>query len=224
MSDPRERLTRLVELATQNAPEKRRMLATELCDLLLDWPENYPPAMREPFETLLEKTMRLIDREARHALIARIAAADHVTLDFLNEFFFEAPADLRQTILARNAAATAPASEPCPAIDEADLIDGARREIVTTFAARFARVARIDIEIAERILRDASAASLAIAARGAHLSRAAFSAIALLADGARTPDETIARLAAYDGVSQDGAETMLRFWRMRAPQRPAKSA
>jgi hypothetical protein len=224
MSDPRERLTRLVELATQNAPEKRRMLATELCDLLLDWPENYPPAMREPFETLLEKTMRLIDREARHALIARIAAADHVTLDFLNEFFFEAPADLRQTILSRNAAATAPSTEPCAAIDEAALIDAARSEVIATFTARFAQATRIDSEIAERILRDASASSLAIAAKGAHLSRAAFSAIALLADGARAPDEIVSRLAAYDGVCQDGAENMLRFWRMRAPQRLAQSA
>jgi hypothetical protein len=62
MSDARARLNSLVELATENAPEKRRALAIELCDLLLAWPANYPATMREPFEALLEKTVRLIDR------------------------------------------------------------------------------------------------------------------------------------------------------------------
>src|SRR5580698_765171 len=99
MSDPRERLTRLVELATQNAPQTRRQLAAELCDLLLDWPANYPAAMREPFETLLEKTMRLIDRETRVALIARIAACQDAPPSLLREYFFDAPDDLRGVIL-----------------------------------------------------------------------------------------------------------------------------
>jgi hypothetical protein len=216
MSDPRERLTRLVELATESAPEKRRMLATELCDLLLDWPPNYPAAMREPFETLLEKTMRLIDREARVALIARIAMSG--PLDFLNEFFFDAPAELRAVILARNAQAPLPAAPSGP-IDEAALIDAARRDVNGAFTDRFAQAARFDGETAACILRDDTAAALAVAAKGAHLSRAAFSALALLADGACAPDQTLARLAAYDGVAQGAAESMVRFWRVRAAQR-----
>jgi hypothetical protein len=211
MSDPRERLTRLVELATQNAPEQRRMLAVELCDLLLDWPANYPPAMREPFETLLEKTMRLIDRETRHGLIARIAEAKDAPLAFLSEYFFDAPGELKTAILARNAR-SAPA-EHCSRIDEASLIGLARTTSRDAFADRLADALDVSAETAARILLDGSAQALAVAAKGAHLSRAAFSTLALLADGARAPDETLARLASYDCVPQDGAESLLAFWR-----------
>jgi hypothetical protein len=219
MSDPRERLTRLVELATENAPDKRRLLASELCDLLLDWPANYPRAMREPFETLLEKTMRLIDRETRVCLITRIASADCAPLDFLNAYFFDAPAELRAVILARNANAAMQPAAGSRAIDESALIDAARRDIHGAFAACFAQAAHLDGETAARILRDDSAAALAVAVRGVHLSRAAFSALALLADGACAPDETLARLATYDGVVQNAAESMVRSWCARSTQR-----
>jgi hypothetical protein len=211
MSDPRERLTRLVELATQNAPEKRRMLATELCDLLLDWPANYTPQMREPFETLLEKTMRLIDGEARRALIARIADSESASLVFLSDYFFDAPGELRAAILARNAQNIDAAQHH--AIDEALLIDAARATSRDAFADALSKALEISPETAARILRDGTAQALAVAAKGAHLSRAAFSTLALLADGA--PGHMQARLSAYDSVPQDGAEGMLAFWRGR---------
>jgi hypothetical protein len=222
MSDPRERLTRLVELATQNAPEKRRMLAIELCDLLLDWPANYPASMREPFETLLEKTMRLIDRETRSVLIARIADCQEAPPGFLSEYFFDAPENLRGVILARSAQA-APRTER-HAIDETALIGEARATPRDALASLLAHALDLPVETAARILQDQSAEALAVAAKGAHLSRAAFSALALLADGAHTPDQTAARLAVFEVVSPTGAEAMLAFWRGRPKNSDARAA
>src|SRR3569832_2068682 len=52
MPTPKERLTHLLELAASGAGE-RATLATELTDLLLDWPAQYPAAMRATFEARL---------------------------------------------------------------------------------------------------------------------------------------------------------------------------
>ena len=49
MSDARQRLTHLLDLAGRDTPEDRRRLVDELCALLLDWPEDYPLSMRAPF-------------------------------------------------------------------------------------------------------------------------------------------------------------------------------
>ncbi len=222
MSDPRERLTSLVELATENAPEKRRMLAVELCDLLLDWPANYPAAMREPFETLLEKTVRLVDRDTRIALIARIASAPDTSLDFLNEFFFDAPGELRAAILTRNE--DAPVRPVTRAIDEAALIAQARARPRDAFADALAAALDITVETAARILHDVSAEALAVAAKGAHMSRATFSTLALLTDGGAAPQETLARLAAFESVPQGGAENLMRFWRDHCPAAATRAA
>jgi hypothetical protein len=209
MSDAR--LTSLMELASENAPEKRRKLAAELCDLLLDWPQTYPASMREPFETLLEKTIRLVDRDTRATLIARIAEAPDTALDFLNEFFFEAPENLRLAILARNAAvAPAPGGPP---IDETALIARLRGTSRDGFAELLATALGVTVETAARILHDASAEALAVAAKGAHLSRATFSTLALLADGASAPEASLARLCAFESVPGAGAENLMRFWR-----------
>ena len=60
MADARERLTRLIELATENAPDKQQALAFELCDLLV----NGTP---HPFEQLghVQEIMR---RNSRHVV------------------------------------------------------------------------------------------------------------------------------------------------------------
>jgi len=217
MSDPR--LASLMELAAEHAPEKRRKLAVELCDLLLDWPQNYPLSMREPFETLLEQTVRLVDRDTRASLIARIADAPGTALDFLNEFFFDAPDGLRLIILERNASAT-----PAPnghAVDEAALIEALRRHPRDAFAELLATALDVTVETAARILHDGTGEALAIAAKGAHLSRAAFSTLALLADGPGAPEAMLARLAVFENVPERGAENLMRFWRRHSPDAKA---
>ena len=56
-----------------------------------------------------------------------------------------------------------------------------------------------------------------MACRGAHLERATFSALALLANGrtSETLESRYARLGAIDGIPKAGAEALLDFWRAR---------
>src|SRR3954468_3401028 len=98
----RERLTRLVELAGQEGFEARRALAGELADLLLAWPSIYPRGMREPFEALLEKTMRDIGPAERAALADRFVADEDMPLSILNLLVFDAGPETRDAILLRN--------------------------------------------------------------------------------------------------------------------------
>ena len=218
MSDARARLNSLVELATENAPEKRRALAIELCDLLLAWPTNYPPAMREPFEALLEKTVRLIDRDTRNTLIGRIASTPGVKREFLNEFFFDASPELRSEILARNSDCE---THDSIAVDETDVVKAAR--LGDEFNDAFAAALRIASETAARIVGDASAQSLALAAKGAHLSRATFSALVLLMCPGK-PSDIETRLAAYEATDARIASAMLTYWRGRATHTHAEAA
>ena len=70
--------------------------------MLLDWPPQYPGAMRVTFEALLEKIAREMDFAARSALAARFEGRSDAPLTLLNEFFLAAPATMKDAILARN--------------------------------------------------------------------------------------------------------------------------
>ncbi|MGD0141610.1 MAG: DUF2336 domain-containing protein [Rhizomicrobium sp.] len=216
MSNARERLTHLVELAS--APEKQPALATELCDLLIDWPADYSSAMRAPFEALLEKVAREIDGPTRRRLATRLAAYAETPLDLLNEFFFDLPLESRNAILARNDEAGDGSIAPAPAPEvEAGLVETLRRSDRDHFAAALGTFLGIDAMTAAQILDDHSAGALAVACRGAHLERATFSALALLANGRTfdTLESRYARLGAIDGIPKAGAEALLDFWRAR---------
>src|SRR5271163_3346495 len=102
MPEPRERLTRLIELASENAPEKQPALAFELCDLLVAWPERYPQIMREPFEALLEKVLRRLDETTRRLIATRLSGHSETAIALLNEFYFDVPTKARSLILERN--------------------------------------------------------------------------------------------------------------------------
>jgi len=208
-------MARLAELAQADRPEERKRLATGLCDLLLDWPEGYPHQAREPFESLLEKTLRLIDRDTRLDLVARIAAAPGAPLGFLNEYYLEAPAGLRAAILARNGERRMQAARA--SFDEAALVAAARAATSGDFTLPFARALSIPTATAERILADPDGEALAAAMRGAGASRAGFSTLALIACGLHAPGRTLARLSAYERISPCAAENLLHFWRTHAP-------
>lgn len=203
------RFPRLVELAAKTAPEDRARLALELCDLLLDWPEKYPHEMREPFETLLEKAVREVDGVTRRTLAERIATRAEAPVELLNELFFDAAADVKSTIVLRNADANNHSDGV--AADETLLIMAARTTRGEEFTGAFAQMLSIEPVTAKRILQEPSGDALAVACKGAHLTRAAFSTLALLF--APTPNDNDRRLSAYDSVPQDGAEGMFRFWR-----------
>lgn len=206
------RLTRLMELAAKTAPEERAALALELCELLSNWPMKYPASMREPFETLLEKCVREVDGATRASVAERLAAREEVPVPFLNELFFDAPRHAKSEIVRRNAETNG--HHVNIAADEAKVIQAARGNKADGFAADFAKLLGIEQGTAKRILTEPSGDALAIACKGAHLTRAAFSMLAVMfAPDAQAREN---RLAAYESVPQEGADGILHYWRSEA--------
>lgn len=206
-----QRLTRLMELANRTAPEARAALALELCELLANWPMKYPDSMREPFETLLEKSVREVDSHTRACVAAHLAAREEAPVPLLNELFFDAPAETKSEIVRRNAEMNG--HHVNVAADEARVIAAARHG-QDNFAADFAKLLGIEPVTARRILSEPTGDALAIACKGAHLTRAAFSMLAVLfAPDAKARER---RLAAYESVPQEGADGILRYWRDEA--------
>jgi hypothetical protein len=223
MANARDRLTHLVELASQSAPEKSRALAIELCDLLLDWPEDYARTMRAPFEALIEKVVRGLDGATRRLLAARLASSAETPVDLLNPFFFDVPSEAKLAILARNAEAGAGQEAPSPPPgSEASLLAAMRGSHREEFAAAFGEHLAVDWATAARILDDTRA--LAVACKGARLTRATFSSIAVLARGAISEAmmASYAHLALFEDISETGARRLLDFWRSR--REPARAA
>lgn len=225
MSTARERLTHLVELASQSAAEKQRALGVELCDLLIDWPSDYSNAMRTPFEALLERVARGLDRATRRELATRLAAYAETPLDLMNGFFFDLPLEQRGALLARNDEAGETQGETAPDVAaETSLIDGLRNSDRIEAAISLAAFLRIDSATAGHILDDLSAEALAVACKGAHLGRATFSIVAMLAGAPDALDASHARLAMIDAVPQAGAERLLNFWRAHREPVQARGA
>lgn len=213
MPTPRERLSHLLELAAQGASE-RAALGGEVADLLLDWPAQYPAAMRGTFEALLEKIVREMDGAARAALAPRFASRDDFALPLMNEFFLHAPDAMQDTILARNDAAGVAEGD---AVDGEDLL-GAARLAPKAFAPVLAQMTGIPAGLADAIIADARA--LAALAKGAGINRATFSAIAILAGPVRSVHENFQMLSLYDRVPENGARHLLAFWRTHGDAEP----
>lgn len=214
MSNAKERLTHLVDLAGRDTPEDRRTLVHELSELLLDWPDDYPLSMRAPFDLLLEKAVAEVNAATRTSLAERFAALPDAPVGLLNALFFDASDAVKAAILRRNALASEAreTDQPSAEIDEAGLIAAAREQGSDTLATRFARALGVDGALAKRILGETSGGALAAACKGVHLNRATYSTLALLfAPQDETSKEL--RLGLYDAVPQEGAENLIRFWR-----------
>src|ERR1700712_5533447 len=106
MPTAKERLSHLLEWASQGR-ERRVALAGEVADLLLDWPAQYPDAMRATFGALLEKIVREVDAPSAVALAVRFEGREDFPLTLLNEFFLAASSAMQSAILARNNAQSA---------------------------------------------------------------------------------------------------------------------
>ena len=216
MSNAKDRLTHLLDLAGRNTPDDRLALVRELSELLLDWPEDYPLAMRVHFDRLLEKAAQDVDHETRATLAERFAAQPDAPVALLNQLFFDAPEAVKAAILRRNALAIdeAPPEETRNSVDEGALIAAARKSCRDDLATQFAKTLGVDGALARRILHEPSGEALAAACKGVHLKRATYSTLALLfAPDAAGKEE---RLGAYDTVPQEGAENLIRFWRAHA--------
>ncbi|HEY4941587.1 MAG TPA: hypothetical protein VII56_09165 [Rhizomicrobium sp.] len=205
MPSPKERLCHLLELAAQG-PEQRAALAGEVADLLLDWPAQYPDAMRATFGALLEKIVREVDAPA--ALAARFEGREDFPLSLLNEFFLAAGPAMQDAILTRN---DAEGAIPNLVLDGDALLSAART--AKDFAPALARIAAVPEAMAQSIARDARA--LATLCKGAGINRATFSAMAILTGPVRSVHENFAMLTVFDRVPENGAAHLLAFWRAR---------
>lgn len=203
MRSPKEHLAYLVELAAK--PSERRELVRELAELLTAWPADYPVEARASFAALLSHAEHDIDPEARRALALKLMDCNDAPLSLLNEFFFEVTPTARAKILARGAVLNA---TPVADVDERALVAAARNRPAADFVKLLAVALGIDTLTATEILQDATATGIAIVCRGARLSRATFSTLAVLA----LRGEVGERLSAFDAVPEKGATAMLAFW------------
>jgi hypothetical protein len=210
MPTPKERLCHLLELAAKG-PEQRAALAGEVADMLLDWPSQYPLAMRATFEALLEKIAREMDCAARTELAARFEGRSDSRLALLNELFLAAPAEMKDAILLRN---DAQAVMPAVEVDEETLLAAARAR--ENFPAALASLTGIPRSIATEIVADKSGRALAVVCRAANVNRATFSAIVILAGPVRAVHDNFSLLSVYDKVPANGAVHLLAFWRGRS--------
>ncbi|HEY1708021.1 MAG TPA: DUF2336 domain-containing protein [Rhizomicrobium sp.] len=201
---PKEHLEYLLRLAAE--PGERHQLVRELSDLLGAWPPGYPDELRPPFAALLARIEHDIDPEDRRELAAKLAHCPDAPLPLLNEFFFDLPPDARAGVLQRNARLQ---TERCDFVNETVLVAAARARRSAEFSGAFSTAFGIDALTAAEILQDGSGLGVAIACRGAGLSRAAFSAIVLLTARGDVGN----KLSALDAVPAEGAATLLAFWR-----------
>ena len=218
MPTAKERLSHLLILAGEG-PTQRAALLGELADLVLDWPQDYPEAMRPPVLALLEKTVREADDDTRTKLAARLGGHSELPLHLVNEFYLSAPARVRREILTRNQFAHDETDDDIVAVDARALLAATRDAALRDFAATFGGSIGIPRQIAQSILSDSSGEPLAVLCKGAQLDRATFSTLVLLKSKA---GET--QLSVFDSVPQHAAERLTRHWRTLAEHHPAERA
>jgi hypothetical protein len=143
----------------------------------------------------------------------RAALVEELT-DLLAKWPADYPAEMRgvcEKLLARAERDGKPEPRPRPRTPERALIDAAR--IGKGVGEKLAQILGVATSVAEAILRDPSAKSLAVAARAANMARSDFSALALLAHPKTDRAAAYARLSAYDDVAMTEANRALRAWR-----------
>jgi hypothetical protein len=172
---------------------------------VLDWPADYPEAMRDPVLALLERAARECDEAARSQIAARMGGHSELPLNLLNELYLAAPAPLRREILMRNELESGDDAADA-AVDGETLLLVARNG-TRDFAGALSEAAAIPRTTAEAILSDASGEALAVLCRGAGLDRATFSAVAVLRGARELP------LSVFDTVAEHAAHRLLRYWR-----------
>jgi hypothetical protein len=177
--------------------------------------------MRASFSLLLEKIVGQLDCPTRKELAARFASDPAAPLALLNELFFDCEAAARATIIARNTEAGGQAESNLSPIDEASLIQAAREYPPETFKQTFARLLGVPAAVAGRAIADTDGDGLALLCKGARLSRATYSTIAMLTDA--SPDLAERKLELYETVVAESSTLMLQVWRERRDQHRTSS-
>ncbi len=102
-------------------------------------------------------------------------------------------------------------------LSETLLVNLVRANRLDELICGFARLAKIDEETAERILKDPSGEGLAIACKATRLDRSTFSTLAVIGvrGKKRSVQEARELFDVYDQIPQDMAQRAMRFWRVR---------
>ncbi len=102
-------------------------------------------------------------------------------------------------------------------LSETLLVNLVRANRLDELVCGFARLAKIDEETAERILKDPTGEGLAIACKATRLDRATFSTLAVIGAQSkrRSVKDTRELFDIYDQIPQDMAQRAMRFWRVR---------
>lgn len=200
MLSAKERLSQLLALA---AERRWSPLARELCDLILYWPSDYPDAMRPPMQALCETALREADAETQSVLAGRLAGRSDIPLKLINPLYLAASPPQRREILMRNALE----SKCAPSTADETAILAAARSKSGDFSGALMRLTSLPRAVTMAALNDTSGEPLAVLCRGLGLSRACFSALALLR-GAEGID-----LSAFDTVAPEAAASLVADWR-----------
>lgn len=202
MSGARDRLGQLLTLT---AERRWTPLARELTDLTLYWPPEFPEAMHAPVTALLETALWECDEDTRRELAARLAGHGEIPLRVMNVLYLGAAAPLRREILMRNELE----GEGVLDTADADSVLMLARKGARDFAAALSDITGLPDMVVGGALGDASGEALVVLCRGMGLSRAIFSAIALLRVPVPMP------LDVFDTVPDRAAASLVHSWRTR---------
>ena len=181
-TDPMSANPRLAHLLelADKGPALRAALAEEVASLLMEWPADCPAEMRPVFENLLAKSASDVDADTRARLRVQLFADRALALRVM----------------------------PKEKNPETALIDTARDGGDITGV--LADAVGLDTSNTAEILKEETGEALAIACKGAGLSRLAFSTLVMLA---LPQGDAGARLALYDRIATLEAARTLRSWR-----------
>jgi hypothetical protein len=183
--------------------------------------------MRGQIEALLKTVAGELDELTRRSVAERLAACVTTPTSLLNEFFFDASPETKRKILLRNDEPMDPNNEGvCGFPDERLLAEASRAASQVELKNMLAQVFSIPTDICERILADKSGKALAVACKGIRVSRAKFSALAVMAGdgGGDSLDACYRRLAAFDEIPEPAATRVLLFWRAKDAAVPNRHA
>jgi hypothetical protein len=170
-------------------PALRAALAEEAAALLMEWPSDCPAEMRPVFENLLAKTAREVDADTRTRLRVQLYA----------------DRELAARVLPREKTPVQP------------LVQAAREGAPLT--EQLAETLGLDAPRAAEILNEDSGEALAIACKGAGISRTVYSTLALLVYPSK--EGLCERLAVFDRITTLDAARTLRAWRGAKLHTPA---
>jgi len=107
-------------------------------------------------------------------------------------------------------------------LTEQFLLQSLRQHHISVFTAGLARMAKLELKMAQRIVFDPGGEALTVACKAIGMDRAVFASIFLLTrkivEGASASAATVVEdmLRIYDRLAQDRAQHVLRFWQRDA--------